>query len=253
MSVSAVVVSHGHARELETLVPVLEPQVDELVVVANTPGSTPSDLPGRVRVLENARPLRLAENVNLGVAATDGEWIVYSNPDVIPAPDAVGALHGFASTRPRCGIAGPRTVWPDGRWQPTRRSFPTVSGTLVRRTPLRRLFPPLERQTAHYHLDEDVEEPVEADWLLGAFLLLRRETLAEIGGFDEGFRHYVEDIDLCYRAMRAGWERWYVTSARVTHDWAQVTDKEFLSRNPFWHPRSMARFLRKHPEAPAPP
>jgi len=67
MSVSAIVVSHGHARELETLVPVLEPQVDELVVVANTPGSTPSDLPGRVRVLENARPLRLAENVNLGV------------------------------------------------------------------------------------------------------------------------------------------------------------------------------------------
>ena len=126
-------------------------------------------------MLENARPLRLAENVNLGVAATDGEWVVYSNPDVIPAPDAVGALHGFATTRPRCGIAGPRTVWPDGRWQPTRRSFPTVSGTLVRRTPLRRLFPPLERQTAHYHLDEDVEEPVEADWLLGAFLLLRRD------------------------------------------------------------------------------
>ena len=84
-------------------------------MVANTPGSTPSDLPGRVRVLENARPLRLAENVNLGVAATDGEWIVYSNPDVIPAPDAVGALHGFASTRPRCGIAGPRTVWLDRR------------------------------------------------------------------------------------------------------------------------------------------
>ncbi|HET6601760.1 MAG TPA: glycosyltransferase, partial [Gaiella sp.] len=168
MSVSAVVVSHGHARELETLVPVLEPQVDELVVVANTPGSAPPGLPPSIRVLENARPLRLAENVNLGVAATGGEWIVYSNPDVIPAPDAVGALHGFASTRPRCGIAGPRTVWPDGTWQPTRRSFPTVSGTLVRRTPLRRLFPPLERQTAHYHLDEDVEEPVEADWLLGA-------------------------------------------------------------------------------------
>ena len=73
-------------------------------------------------------------------------------------------------------------------------------------------------------------DPVEADWLLGAFLLLRRAMLDELGGFDEGYRHYVEDIDLCYRAMRAGWERWYVPAARVTHDWAQVTDKRFLSR-----------------------
>ena len=248
MSVSAVVVSHGHARELATLVPALAQQVDELVVVANTPGSVPPDLAATVRVLENARPLRLAENVNLGIAATTGKWVVYSNPDVAPAPDAVDALRGFAETRASCGIAGPRTSWPDGRWQPTRRSFPTVSGTLVRRTPLRRLFPPLERQRAHYHLDEDVERPVEADWLLGAFLLLRRTMLVDLGGFDEGYRHYVEDIDLCYRAMRAGWERWYVPAARVTHDWAQTTDRAYLSRHSLWHLRSMGRFVRRHPE-----
>jgi len=248
VSVSAVVVSHGHAGELERLLPALAPQVDELVVVANTPGSVPAELPHGVRVLENTRPLRLAENVNLGVAATTGEWVLFSNPDVVPAPDAAGALHGFASTRPRCGIAGPRTTWPDGTWQPTRRSFPTVPGTVVRRTPLRRLFPPLEHQRAHYHLDEDVGHPVEADWLLGAFLLLRRAMLDELGGFDEGYRHYVEDIDLCYRAMRAGWERWYVPAARVMHDWAQITDKAFLSRNSLWHAQSMARFVRRHPE-----
>jgi len=248
MSVSAIVVSHGHARELVTLVPVLAAQVDELVVVANVPGSVPPDVSGSVRVLENVRPLRLSVNVNLGVAATTGDWVVYSNPDVVPAPDAVAALREFAGTRERCGIAGPRTTWPDGRWQPTRRSFPTVSGTLVRRTPLRRLFPPLERQRAHYHLDEDVDAPAEADWLLGAFLLLRRSMLEELGGFDEGYRHYVEDIDLCYRAMRAGWERWYVPAARVTHDWAQESDKGFRSRHSLWHARSMARFVRKHPE-----
>jgi GT2 family glycosyltransferase len=248
MTVSAVVVSHGHATELETLLPALAPQVDELVVVANTPGSVPGGLPEAARVLENARPLRLAENVNLGVAATAGAWVVYSNPDVVPAPDAVAALRAFAETRPRCGIAGPRTSWPDGRWQPTRRSFPTVGGTLVRRTPLRRLFPPLERQRAHYHLDEDVDAAVEADWLLGSFLLLRRAMLDELRGLDEGYRHYVEDIDLCYRAMRAGWERWYVPAARVTHDWAQVTDTRYLSRHALWHLRSMGRFVRKHPE-----
>jgi GT2 family glycosyltransferase len=248
MSVSAVVVSHGHAHELETLLPLLAPQVDELVVVANTPGSAPSAIPPLSRLLESPRPLRLSENVNLGIAATTGEWVLFSNPDVVPHRDAVAALHGFAVTRERCGIAGPRTTWPDGTWQPTRRRFPTVGGTLVRRTPLRRLFRPLERQRGHYLLDEDVAGPVEADWLLGAFLLMRRSMLDELGGWDERYRHYVEDIDLCYRAMRAGWERWYVPAAGVVHDWAQVTDRRFLSPHTVWHARSMARFVREHPE-----
>lgn len=248
IGVSAVVVSHGHARELARLLPLLAPQVDEVVVVANRPGSLPADLPGSTRVLEHAAPRRLSENVNLGTAATSGEWVLFSNPDVVPDPAAVRALHSFAATRDRCGIAGPRTVWPDGSWQPTRRSFPTVRGTLVRRTPLRTVLRPLERQRDHYHLDEDVSEPVEADWLLGAFLLMRRTMLDALGGWDEGYRHYVEDIDLCYRAMRAGWERWYVPAARVTHDWAQITDQRFLSRHTLWHARSMARFVIRHPE-----
>ena len=247
-AVSAVVISHGHGRELGRLLPLLAPQVDELVAIANVPGSLPAELTSATRALENGSPRRLSENVNMGIAATSGEWVLFSNPDVLPDRDAVAALHSFAVTRERCGIAGPRTVWPDGTWQPTRRSFPTVRGTIVRRTPLRRLFPPLERQRGHYHLDEDVSEPVEADWLLGAFLLMRRTMLSELGGWDEGYRHYVEDIDLCYRAMRAGWERWYVPASRVVHDWAQVTDRRFLSRHTLWHAGSMARFVTRHPE-----
>jgi GT2 family glycosyltransferase len=246
--VSGIVVSHGHARELETLLPALAPQVDEVVVIANVPGSVPTTLPPSVRVLENGRPLRLAENVNLGTAATSGDWVVFANPDVVPGADAVLALVAFGESRERCGLAGPRTTWPDGRWQPTRRRFPTVRGTVVRRTPLRRLRRPLEEQRDHYLLDEDVATPVEADWLLGAFLLMRRAMLDELGGWDEGYRHYVEDIDLGYRAMRAGWERWYVPAAHVTHNWAQVIDRRFLSRHTLWHGRGMARFVRKHPE-----
>ncbi len=119
----------------------------------------------------------------------------------------------------------------------------------MRRTPLRRLYPPYEHQRGHYLLDEHPTEPVEADWMLGAFLLQRRTMLDELGGWDAGFRHYVEDIDLCYRAMRAGWERWYVPAAIVRHAYAAVIDRRFLSRHTLWHLRGMARFVRKHPEA----
>ncbi len=199
-------------------------------------------------MLENPRPLSLAANVNLGIAATEGEYVLTANPDVIPEPDAVAALVAFADAHPRCGIAGPQMRWPDGTWQPSRRRFPTIRGTLVRRTPLRRWRTPYEKQRDHYQLDERPTEPVQADWMLGAFLLMRRTMLDEIGGWDAGFRHYCEDIDLCYRAMQAGWERWYVPDAVVTHDYAAVIDRRFLSRHTLWHARGMARFVRKHPE-----
>jgi GT2 family glycosyltransferase len=205
--VAAVVVSHGHPRELAESLPALEPQVDELVVIANVPGSVP-----------------------------EGVEAVHS---------AVDALRAFMTEHPRCGVAGPRMTYPDGRWQPSRRRFPTVTGTIVRRTPLRRLLP----QRRHYHLDETPPaEPVEADWMLGGFLLLRRAMLDELGGFDEGFRLYGEDIDLQYRAMLAGWERWYVPAAVVRHEHKAETDKRFLTRRTLWHWRGVLRFVRKHPE-----
>jgi N-acetylglucosaminyl-diphospho-decaprenol L-rhamnosyltransferase len=246
VSVAAVVVSHGHADEVARLVPLLRPQVDELTVIANVPGSV-GDLPADVRVLRNERPLTFAANVNQGIAATRGEFVLVSNPDVVPAPDAVRVLHAFMAKRPRAGIAGPEMRWPDGRWQPSRRRFPTVGGTFVRRTPLRLLLGGYA-QRGHYLLDERAAEPVEADWLLGAFLLMRRAMLEELGGWDSGFRHYGEDIDLAYRAAKAGWERWYVPAAVVTHDYAAVVDRRFLTRHTLWHARGMARFVRKHPE-----
>ncbi len=248
MKVSAVVISHGHARELERSLPALVPQVDELVVVANVPGSVPDELPDGVRVVENERPLSFAANANVGTAATQHELVLVANPDAVPEPDAVAILRAFMEEHPRAGVVGPRMLYEDGSWQASRRSFPTVGSTLVRRTPLRKLFPPLEHQRRHYLLDERPSDPVQADTMLGAFLLQRRAMLDEIGGWDPGFRMYCEDIDLNYRAAKAGWERWYVPAAVVHHDYAAVIDKTFLSRHTLWHARAMARFLRKHPE-----
>jgi len=246
MRVSAVVVSHGHATELARSLPALVDQVDETLVVANLPHSI-DEVPPGVRVLENSRPLTFAANVNLGIAATSGEYVLVSNPDAIARAGAVEALVEHADAHPRCGIAGPQVLWPDGSWQPSRRRFPTVRGTIVRRTPLRKLHGAYA-QRDHYLLDERPSEPVEADWLLGAFMLMRRTMLGDIGGWDAGFRHYCEDIDVAYRAMQAGWERWYVPEAVVVHDYAAVIDRSFLSRHTLWHMRGMARFIRKHPE-----
>ncbi|HLK45501.1 MAG TPA: glycosyltransferase family 2 protein [Acidimicrobiales bacterium] len=241
MRVSAVVVSHGHPQELAESLPALRPQVDELVVIANIPGSVPDG----VEAVHNDRPLGFAANANRGIALTAGELVLTVNPDAVPEPGAVATLAAFMAAHPRCGVAGPRMNYPDGSWQPSRRRFPTVTGTIVRRTPLRKVLP----QRHHFHLDEATpSEPVEADWMLAGFLMLRRAMIEEIGAFDEGYRLYGEDIDLQYRAMRAGWERWYVPGAVVRHEHKAVTDQRWLTRRTLWHWRGVLRFVRKHPE-----
>jgi len=243
VSVAGVVVTHGSDPDLERCLAALAPQVDELLVVANPPAPTVD-----AELIVNARPLGFAANANRGIAATTAPLVVVANPDTQARPDAVGLLREFAETHPRAGVVGPQLQFPGGSWQPSRRRFPTVRGTLVRRTPLRKVLRPETRQVDHYQLDERPTEPVQADWMLAAFLLLRREMLAELGGFDPGFRLYGEDIDLCYRAAKAGWERWYVPEAVVTHAHAAVTDRRFLTRRTWWHWRGIGRFVRKHPE-----
>ncbi|MGH2922130.1 MAG: methyltransferase domain-containing protein, partial [Gaiellaceae bacterium] len=241
MSVAGVVVTHGPDPALARGVAALGPQVDELVVVANPPAPETD-----ARLIVNERPLGFAANANKGIAATSAPFVVLANPDTEPEPGAVAALMEFAEAHPLAGIVGPRLVFPDGRPQSSRRRFPTVSGTLVRRTPLRRVL--AGTQGTHYGLDEQPVGPVEADWLLGAFVLLRREMLDELGGFDDRFRLYGEEIDLAYRAAKAGWERWYLPDAVVCHAHAAVTDRRFLTRRTLWHWRGILRFVRKHPE-----
>jgi N-acetylglucosaminyl-diphospho-decaprenol L-rhamnosyltransferase len=224
----------------------LAPQVDELVLTVN-PGGSPST--GSATVIENERTLGFGANINRGVAATRAPFVIASNPDIEVEPGAVAALSAFAESHPRCGIAAPQLRYPDGNWQPSRRSFPTVRGTLVRRTPLRRFLHPERTQRRHYLLDERPTEPTQSDWLLGAFLVLRRKMLDELSGLDEGYRLYGDDIDLAYRARKAGWERWYVPEAVVIHHHQAVTDRRFLTRRTLWHWRSILRFVRKHPES----
>jgi len=242
-AVAGVVVTHGPHEELDGCLAALRPQVDELLVVSNPPAPAVD-----ARLIVNEKARGFAANANRGIAETTAPFVVIANADTEASPGAVAVLRDFAEGQPRCGIAGPLLLNSDGTFQPSRRRFPTVSGTIVRRTPLRRVLKPQQRQLSHYLLLERPVDPTESDWMLGAFLLLRREMLDELGGFDEGFRLYGEDIDLCYRAKQAGWERWFVPQAAVRHAHAAVTDRRFLTRQTLWHWRSIARFVRKHPE-----
>jgi GT2 family glycosyltransferase len=246
--IAGVVVYHDWDPDLPECLKRLAAATDELVVVANLEDARRPELPPGACLLVNDRPRGFAANVNRGVAATTAPLVVTSNPDAVARPDAIAILVAYAEANPRAGVIGPQLLYPDGTWQPSRRRFPTVASTAVRRTPLRLVLKPERWQRDHYMLDERPTGPVQADWMLGGFLLLRRLMLDELGGLDEGFRLYGEDIDLCYRASRAGWERWYVPDAVVEHKYHAVIDQKFLTRRTWWHLRGMLRFARKHPE-----
>ena len=246
--IAAIVVAHGPSPELGECVKALEPQVDELLVVVNLARDTP-DVPAGVRLIVNDRPVGFAANVNRAMESTKAPLVVVANPDAVARSDAVEKLASFVESHPQCGVAGPKLLFPDGTWQPSARRFPTVSGTLLRRTPLRLLFPPYAYNRSHYRLDEEIPtEAVPADWMLAAFWMIRRAAFEQLGGMDAGFRLYGEDIDFCYRAEQAGWKRWYIPDAVVVHRHAAVTDYKFLDRRTLWHLAGVLRFARKHPE-----
>ena len=176
MTVAAVVVSRTGTRQLERSLPALAPQVDEVVVIANLPGSV-----GRerfdARVLENERPRSLCGQRQPGRRGDDGRLRPGLESGRLPGARRRRGARPRAKHHPRAGFVGPLVFWPDGTWQPTLRRFPTVLGTIWRRTPLRMLRDPYRHQVSHYGTRPS--EPVQGDWLLGGVCLLMRRTMLD--------------------------------------------------------------------------
>jgi N-acetylglucosaminyl-diphospho-decaprenol L-rhamnosyltransferase len=248
--VVACIVSHGQRDLLPACLEALRADAVPAVVLENIPdGSAALAASLGARSSASSEPASFARNQNALFAATSSRYVLVLNPDCLVGPGAVPRLVSFADAHPRAGVAGPRLLELDGSLQRSRRRFPTVAGTLVRRTPLRLLKRDLEAAQPEHYLADVPGEPVECDWMLGACLLVRRAMLDEIGGFDEGFPMYGEDIELQYRALRAGWQRWYVPDAIAVHEYQRVIDSKLLSKRSWWHLQGMARFVRLHPES----
>jgi len=248
--VVATIVSHSQQELIASCLAALHRDRVTAVVLENLPdGSAALAASLGARAGVNPHPRSFARNQNALIAATRSRYLLVLNPDVEVRTGCVARLVEHADGHPRCGIAGPRLLDSDGSVQRSRRAFPTVRGTLVRRTPLRLLLADVERSQPDHYLGELPSGPVRCDWMLGACLLIRREMLDEIGAFDERFPMYGEDIELQYRAMQAGWERWYVPDAVAAHAYQRVIDRSLLTRRTLWHLRGMARFVRVHPES----
>ncbi|MHB8670839.1 MAG: glycosyltransferase family 2 protein [Acidimicrobiales bacterium] len=149
--------------------------------------------------------LGFAAAMNRLVARSDAPWFLALNPDAWPEPGAVRALVAAGDAMPRAAAVAPRLRRPDGAAEPS--TFPFPSWRVAMRGALGTLG----------RLDAGEGRARRVDWAVGAALLMRRAALDEIGGFDERYFMYVEDLDWCWRARRAGWEVWYEPAAVVRH------------------------------------
>jgi len=181
-----------------------------------------------VQVIEPGGNLGFGRAVNLVWRQTNGEWLACANADVALEPGALNAMLA-AGAEPQIGCVAPHLVLPDGSSQPSLHRFPTLGFTVAVNLGLYRL----SRGIADRMLMPgryDLGRPREPDWAVGAFLLLRRSALEEVGGFDERLWMYAEDLDLGWRLRRAGYRTRYVPEARVRHASGAAARREFGER-----------------------
>jgi len=171
------------------------------------------------------------------------EYVYLLNPDATADEGAIEALVGFLDKHPRVGIAGSYLHDPDGTPHCSAFRFPNLLSELERGMRLGMLSRALRDYTV-YKPVPDYTGP--ADWVTGASMMLRRELLAEIGGFDETFFLYFEEVDLCLRARQAGWDVHFVREASVGHVGSVSTGVATDRRTPkFWFD-SRKHYLQKH-------
>jgi hypothetical protein len=216
-----------------------------ITVVDNASGDGTADV-----VRREFPEVRLIEHVgfsaanNLVLRETSAEYVLVLNPDTRLCEGTLDTLLRLMADNPRIGIAGCRLLQEDGTFDhAARRSFPTPASALGHFLRLGRSSRAPARLAA-YRAPEVDEGPVDA--VNGAFMLMRRSMLDEIGPFDEGYWMYMEDLDLCYRAARAGWTTWYEPSVAAVHIKAGTSGHHRRLRLNYAFHYGMYRYYRTH-------
>jgi N-acetylglucosaminyl-diphospho-decaprenol L-rhamnosyltransferase len=199
-----------------------------------------------VELIERKNSNSFAANNNLAFASFPSEYFLMLNPDTVLEKGAIDSLVEFMEGHRSCGVCGPKLVFPNGSLQYSCRRFPTVWSTLLRRSPVRLFLRKELRGLKHLMVSVSHDNEMPVDWMLGACLLVRRESIVGTELLDEAFPLYCEEIDLCFRLKKGGWETYYVPRSKVVHHHLANSDSKLLCRASLLHALSMMHFLKKH-------
>jgi N-acetylglucosaminyl-diphospho-decaprenol L-rhamnosyltransferase len=177
------------------------------------------------------------------MARTSEPYVAVVNPDAYVEPGATKVLVDVLESQPDVGMATPRILTPDGRVYESVRSFPSIADALGHAV-LHYMWPTNPCSRRYKLLDWDRAAAADVEWVAGTCFVVRRTAWDQVGGFDEDFFMYMEDVDLCRRLAGAGWRLRYVPEATVVHEIGRSSDQTPY-RMIVAHHRSIYRYVDK--------
>lgn len=195
-------------------------------------------------VLTNPARKTYAENLNRILAASTAEYVLLLNTDIEFDVEnrCLDQMVEFMNKHPDCGMSGCRVYLPGGDYGYAPRRLQTPITFMTRRLGMSGFFP--NEQARYLYTDRNRHSSFPCEWLSGCFLLVRRTAYEEIGGFDERFRKYYEDVDYAIRMQRAGWKVMFHGEALYYHH-EQRASRQLFSRDGWLHIRSWLYWHRK--------
>ena len=199
-----------------------------------------------VKFIWNSDNIGFAKANNQALEKATGNFILFLNPDTILAEDCIEkCLHFFDLNKP-AGAIGIRMVDGSGNFlKESKRAFPSPLTSLFKLSGLARLFP-RSKMFARYHLGHLTENKNhQVDVLAGAFMMIPKKILDEVGNFDERFFMYGEDVDLSYRIQKAGYKNYYFAESSIIHFKGESTKRGSLNYVRLFY-KAMSLFVKKH-------
>ena len=253
MQLSVIIVNYNVKRYLELCLLSVGKAISEIqaeiIVIDNcsTDGSR-EYLPlvfKEVSFIFNSENKGFAKACNQGIKVSTGKYVLFLNPDTILMEDSLKKCIDFFETHTNAGAIGVRMINEQGKFlKESKRGFPSPSTSFYKLFGLAAIFPGskyFDRYNAG-HLKEKENNPV--DVLSGAFMMIRRNVLEQVGYFDEQFFMYGEDIDLSYRIKKAGFQNYYLGEISINHLKGKSTVYDLRHINIFYG--AMTIFVRKH-------
>jgi GT2 family glycosyltransferase len=226
------IVSHGHGRMVVDLIDQLRqfPEIRKIILTRNIPEDIPIESNDLVEVIDNSVPKGFGANHNAAFARCHSPYYCVLNPDIIltsnPFPALLECLRQSSAA-----IAAPLIIAPTGEIEDSARHFPTV-GSLLRKA---------LRGDRGCHQGEQSSTPFFPDWVAGMFMLFKSAAYRDIGGFDEAYFLYYEDVDICWRLRDARLRVVVCPAVHAVHDARRASRRSLQHMR--WHMMSMGRYL----------
>ena len=246
MSLSIIIVTWNSEKYIEDCLYSLKNSPDEIIVVDNDSKDktiekvNPLKFPS-VRVIRNLQNLGLSKAINQGTKIATGKYILLFNPDVVVMEDTITKMCNFMDDREYVGACAPRFLWPNGSVQRSCRELPTFKNLFMEFTGIgkSKKCPSWKMWDFNYTETKEVEQP------MGSCLMVRKKIFDEIGGMNEQYPIFMNDVDLCYRIKKTGHKIYFLANANVIHYLGSSTRKVKRKMIIEEH-RSMYRYLRDH-------